>query len=75
MLGSPVGIAAGTTMIEKTMKLVESGDRTLLRNTNRRWSGQTVRPRYGRVGFGLHWPPAWEFVVPGIVVEPLKGPE
>ena len=55
-------------MIETTMKLVDS-------------TGQGIvpvyeigiddgpdglfAPRYGRGGFGLHWPPAWEFGVPG----------
>ena len=30
MLGSPVGIAAGTTMIETTMKLVDSTDQGIV---------------------------------------------
>ena len=30
-------------------------------------------PRYVRVGFGPHWPPAWDLVFP--VVEPLQGLE
>ena len=42
-----------------------SGDHTRLRNRHRLGSGRIVHPRYGRVGFGLHWPPAWEVGVLG----------
>ena len=62
MVNTPVELVGGTSQGIVTIHEIGIDD-----------GPDSVYPRYVRVGFGPHWPPAWGLVFP--VVEPLQGLE
>ena len=62
MVNTPVELVGGTSQGIVTIQEIGIDD-----------GPDSVYPRYVRVGFGPHWPPAWGLVFP--VVEPLQGLE